>query len=70
MHKDWDYGPGVSKEVAITKGARVDGIDYVNKIAYELKPNNTRSIKRGLKQLNRYLSILGEDDWVGVLVLY
>ena len=70
MHKDWDYGPGVAKEEVIAPGSRVDGIDWVNKIVYELKPNNPRAIGQGLKQLDRYLSILGESEWAGVLVLY
>ena len=70
MHKDWDYGPGVLKEETIAPGSRVDGIDYVNKIIYELKPNNPQAIRRGLKQLDRYLSILGEQEWAGVLVMY
>ncbi len=70
MYKNWDYCPGVKKKVQIAPGARVDGIDFVNKIAYELKPNNTRAIGRGLKQLDRYLDILGVEGWAGVLVLY
>ena len=70
MHKEWDYGSGVIKEKVIGKGARVDGIDYVNRIVYELKPNNPRAVRRGLAQLDRYLNILGAEDWAGVLVLY
>lgn len=70
VHKTWDYGPNVEKEVTIAPGARVDGIDFTNNIVYELKPNNPRAILRGLQQLTRYLSILGEDDWAGVWVLY
>ena len=70
MHKNWDYGPGVKKEVVIGEGARVDGIDFVDHIVYELKPNNTRAINLGMRQLDRYLSILGVEDWAGVLVLY
>lgn len=70
MHNEWDYGLGVEKEVKIGTGARVDGLDVINKIVYELKPNNPRAIQRGLRQLDRYLGILGADDWAGVLVLY
>lgn len=69
MHSNWDYGPGVEKEITIGPGARVDGIDYTRKIVYELKPNNPRAINRGIKQLVRYLDILG-DDWIGVLITY
>ena len=69
MHKKWDYGSGVKKEVKIGPGARVDGLDEVNKIVYELKPDNLNAINRGLKQLDRYLDILG-DDWIGILLTY
>lgn len=70
MHEAWDYGPDVAKEQKIGPGARVDGLDEINHIVYELKPNNPRAIARGLRQLDRYLAILGESDWAGVLVLY
>ena len=50
-------------------GARVDGIDYDRKIIYELKPNNTRAIRRGIKQLERYIRIKG-DGWRGELITY
>lgn len=70
MHEEWDYGPGVMKEQTIGTGARVDGIDWKNHIVYELKPNNPRAILRGMKQLDRYLDILGADNWAGVLMLY
>ena len=69
IHKKWDYGSGVKKEIGIGKGARVDGIDFANKIVYELKPNNPKAIRRGLKQLDRYLDILG-DGWKGELITY
>ena len=32
--------------------------------------NNPRAINRGINQLERYLEILGKDEWEGVLVLY
>ena len=69
QHKKWDYGPGVEKETHIGPGARVDGYDLAHTTIYELKPNNPRAIKRGMKQLSRYLNLLG-DEWKGVLVLY
>ena len=68
-HKKWDYGPNVKKEYSIGHGARVDGYDKLHKTIYELKPNNPRAIRRGQKQLKRYLSIVGEG-WKGVLVTY
>ena len=68
-YKSWDYGPTVDKEQKIGPGARVDGIDYDNHIIYELKPNNPRAIRLGLKQLERYLGYM-DDSWAGILVLY
>lgn len=69
MHQNWNYGDGVLKEKRIAPGSRVDGIDWANRIVYELKPNNPRAIQRGLRQLDRYLGILGED-WLGILLTY
>ena len=69
IHKEWNYGEGVKKERKIGPGARVDGIDYDRKIIYELKPNNTRAIRRGIKQLERYIRIKG-DGWRGELITY
>ena len=47
------------KEVPI-QGGRIDFLDDINKIIYELKPNNPRGIKEGIKQLQRYKKALGE----------
>ncbi|MGN0533475.1 MAG: RHS repeat-associated core domain-containing protein [Eubacterium sp.] len=73
MHMQMDYGPGVQKEVAIAKGCRVDGIDFNNKIIYELKPNNPQAIAKGMKQLERYTTAANQSyggEWTGVLKLY
>ena len=73
MHKQMDYGPGVLKEQTIAPGCRVDGIDFNNHIIYELKPNNSRAIARGMSQLNRYTAAAKQQfggDWTGVLKLY
>jgi hypothetical protein len=55
MHKEYDYGKGVKKEVALPSKKRMDGYDRNNKIIYELKPNNPRARKQGLKQLQGYI---------------
>ena len=75
-HYNWNYGEGVDKEQTIhgmINGKpvvrRADGIDYVNRIIYELKPNNPRAIARGWKQLNQYANLLG-SEWTQTLVLY
>ena len=73
MHKQMDYGLGVVKERTITPGCRVDGIDFNNRIIYELKPNNPQAIVRGISQLNRYTKAASQQyggTWTGVLKLY
>ena len=69
MHKSYDYGVTVRKEVPIPGYGRADAIDDVNKIVYELKPDNPKAIARGLKQLDRYLKGLGKG-WIGQIVTY
>ena len=73
IHKEWDYGPGVEKEYYINFKNRVDGIDFKNRIIYELKPNNPQGISRGKKQLERYVRAATKElggNWEGQLVLY
>ena len=73
MHQRMNYGPGVLKEQTIASGCRVDGIDFTNHIIYELKPNNPQAIARGLRQLNRYVTVATQQfggTWIGVLKLY
>ncbi|HEX3016256.1 MAG TPA: DNRLRE domain-containing protein [Caproicibacter sp.] len=73
MHKQMDYGPGTLKEITIAPKCRVDGIDFSNRIIYELKPNNPQAISRGLKQLDRYTTAASQQyggEWTGVLKLY
>ncbi len=50
-------------------GIRPDYVDIDNKIIYELKPMNPRSINRGIKQLQRYNEALG-GGYSLVLELY
>lgn len=52
---------------------RVDGIDDIGRIVFELKPYNVRSIRRGIKQLNRYQNVLydlGNGLYKMVFVVY
>jgi RHS repeat-associated protein len=44
------------KEFPLPSGKRIDFIDFTTKTIYELKPNNPRQIKAGLKQLAGYLA--------------
>jgi hypothetical protein len=34
-------------------GGRLDGVNHITKTIYELKPNNARSIRQGIKQLQK-----------------
>ena len=73
MHKQMNYGTGVVKEKTIAPGCRVDGIDFNNRIIYELKPNNQQAIARGISQLNRYTEAASQQyggTWTGVLKIY
>ena len=73
IHKAWNYGAGVKKEVVIQGAGRADGVDFVNRIVYELKPNNPRAIRQGWRQLTRYANALEELDngnWIRILVTY
>jgi len=54
-HIDEYYGPGVGTEVRLPSGKRMDGYNPVNRIVYELKPDNPRAINRGLAQLKTYV---------------
>ena len=47
------------KEYRKIKGIRPDYVDFDNKIIYELKPMNPRSVKQGIKQLKEYNERLG-----------
>jgi len=55
MHRDYDYGDGVVKEKRLPSGKRMDGYDADSKLIHELKPNNPKAIKRGMKQLDLYI---------------
>ncbi|MBT2561346.1 hypothetical protein J7E50_10930 [Pedobacter sp. ISL-68] len=56
VYKAAEHAPelGRIKEFTGIKGIRPDFVDLPAKTIFELKPNNPRSIKRGLKQLEKY----------------
>ncbi|MDE3046708.1 MAG: hypothetical protein KGJ02_08750, partial [Verrucomicrobiota bacterium] len=64
------------KEFTLPSGRRVDFIDFTNGKVYELKPNNPRAIRAGMKQLEQYIKELKEHpklkhiEWEGVLETY
>ena len=73
MHKSMEYGGPVKKEVLIPGTGRADGVDFVNRIVYELKPYNARAIRQGWRQLTRYANALEQTDggnWIRILVTY
>ena len=76
MHSDWDYGQNgttIFKEYSISGVGRADAVDFGNRIVYELKPNNTRAIRQGWKQLTKYVNALEEQfggTWIRILNTY
>ena len=76
IHRKWDYGQNnitFRKEVFIPGAGRADAVDFINRIIYELKPDNPRAIRQGWRQLNRYISALEAEDgatWLKILITY
>lgn len=62
IHKGYKTGyefvESMTKEAVRGKN-RLDFLDDVNKIIYELKPNNPRGLRDGIRQLQRYNNTLG-----------
>ena len=54
------YKAGIyGKEFDVVGVGRLDFYDTVGKVIHQLKPNNARSITRGIAQLHRYNAGLG-----------
>ena len=77
IHNKWNYGQNGTtfrKEVRLGTAGRADAVDFANHIVYELKPNNTRAIRQGWQQLNRYVKSLEElepgSQWIKILITY
>ncbi len=64
------------KEFVLPSGRRIDFIDITNGKVYELKPNNPRAIREGMKQLEQYVKELKEHlrlkhiECEGILEVY
>ncbi len=72
IHQGYKIGDGfrsVCKEYDKLKGFRPDYIDFTNNIIYELKPMNSRGIRSGIKQLQRYDKAFG-GGFTLILELY
>ena len=54
MHEVYKLGAKGVEEYVLPSKRRIDFLDIENKIIYELKPFNPRSMKRGIKQLHEY----------------
>jgi RHS repeat-associated protein len=57
----------------LPSGKKLDAIDAVHYIVRELKPDNLRALKLGMKQLFGYLDELMESDpgpWIGIIDNY
>ena len=52
------HGLTGKKKYKLPNKKRIDFLDINNKIIYELKPHNPRSIKQGLRQLDTYKQAL------------
>ena len=68
------YKTGYNKLEGMVKEAkfgrnRMDFLDETNKIIYELKPNNPKSIAQGIRQLKRYDNAMG-GGYTLILELY
>ena len=62
IHKGYKATPQFNpdwKEFSEITGIRPDYIDFDAKVIYELKPNNPRSIRQGVHQLQKYNRSLG-----------
>ena len=77
-HIDYDPGPGYNKEVRLEPTRkRADAVNYDEGIVKELKPNNPRAIRKGLKQVQEYVKILNKTNplpdgrsWQGIVDTY
>ena len=72
IHKGYKVGDNFIlsyKEYREVPGIRPAYYDYDKKILYELKPNNPSSIRRGIRQLQLYNSLLGGNNKL-ILELY
>ena len=58
MHKDYNPGDGYIKEFTLPSGKRADAVSLEKGDVRELKPNNSRAIKRGEKQAQSYMNEL------------
>ncbi len=56
MHKDYNPWDSYIKEFKLPSGKRVDAINFEKGDIRELKPNNSRAVQRGEKQVKSYMN--------------
>ena len=75
VHKLYKIDKVGAKEFREIKGIRPDFVDFENHRIYELKPYNPWSVRRGIKQLNKYQKSMQSYDlnnpyWETILEFY
>ena len=72
-HNSYDPGPGYQKEVKLP-GGRADAVNVTQGKVRELKPNNAPAIKKGKRQVERYIKALQKKypkkKWSGAVDTY
>jgi hypothetical protein len=51
IHAACDYGPGFEKEFKLESGQRADAVNLGSREVVELKPNNPRAIRLGMRKV-------------------
>lgn len=72
-HRDWQPPEGFQKEVRLPSGKQADAVNFETREVIELKPNNSRQIRAGEKQVEGYRSELENEyggTWTGRVVTY
>lgn len=75
VHKLYKINKVVIKEYNGIKGIRPDFVDFQNHKIYELKPYNPWSVRRGIRQLDKYKTVFDskysvENGWESIIVFY
>ncbi len=69
-----NYHPlGYDTEYVLPSGRRPDAVDFIRRIVRELKPDNPRAIRKGMRQVAEYVEELTEyfgPGWTGGVEVY
>lgn len=61
IHASYDYGPGFEREFTLANNERVDAVNFETREVLELKPNNPKAIRLGLRTAQRYAAQLDKQ---------